>query len=287
MTTSPEHELPIRIFAEHPEVLLALLASRGIELGAVTLVPESEDATEVVRATADLVLRSEDPPLTLVAESQRHIDPDKPFAWMRYLALTHARHRGPTYLVVFTTDPTVAEWAARPITTFQPGSHIAPIVIGPASVPQIASAEDALRSPDLALLSVMAHGKSAAGETIARAALVGAASLDDEKYRLYTDRILAALAPVVSSKLEDEMKAGAIQYESRLFRELIAKGHEQGKEEGRDQGERAMLERLLTKRFGPLPTWARDKLAAAHADQLETWSDRILDAATVEDALRG
>ena len=78
------------------------------------------------------------------------------------------------------------------------------------------------------------------------------------------------------------MKAGAIQYESRLFRELIAKGHEEGREEGRDQGERAMLERLLIKRFGPLPTWARDKLAA-----LETWADRVLDAATVEDALRG
>ncbi|MDQ3035557.1 MAG: hypothetical protein M3Y87_24335 [Myxococcota bacterium] len=164
----------------------------------MTLAPESEDATEVVRATADLVLGSSDPPLSVIVENQRRIDVDKPFAWMRYLAVVHARRRGPTFLVVFTTDAEVAAWAARPIATFQPGSRIAPIVLGPGCVPRIASAEEATRSPELALLSVMAHGRSELGEAIARAALVGAASLDDEKYRLYTDRILAALAPIVS-----------------------------------------------------------------------------------------
>ncbi|MDQ3033213.1 MAG: DUF4351 domain-containing protein [Myxococcota bacterium] len=259
-------------------MLVALLAPLGIELGAVTLAPESEDATEVVRATADLVLGSSDPPLSVVVENQRRIDRDKPFAWMRYLAVVHARRRCPTFLVVFTTDPDVAAWAASPITTFQPGSRVAPIVLGPGSVPRVASAEEARRSPELALLSVMAHGRSDVGETIARAALVGAAALDDEKYRLYTDRILAALAPIVSSKLEDEMKAGAIEYESRLFRDLIAKG--------REEGERAVLERQLAKRFGPLPEWARHKLAGARADLLERWAERVLDAPTMEEALR-
>jgi hypothetical protein len=36
---------------------------------------------------------------------------------------------------------------------------------------------------------------------------------------------------------------------------------------------------LLIHRFGPLPEWAAARLDAAHADQLEQWADRVLDAA--------
>lgn len=86
------------------------------------------------------------------------------------------------------------------------------------------------------------------------------------------------------------MKAGPIQYQSRLFRELIEKGRAQGLEEARrerrEEGMRALLGRQLTKRFGPLPDWARDKLAAARTDRLEQVADRIFDAASLEDALQ-
>jgi hypothetical protein len=44
---------------------------------------------------------------------------------------------------------------------------------------------------------------------------------------------------------------------------------------------------LLTRRFGALPDWASARLQAAHADQLEQWADRVLDAATLEAVFGG
>ena len=52
-------------------------------------------------------------------------------------------------------------------------------------------------------------------------------------------------------------------------------------EEGVLKGESQIISRLLKKRFGPLPTWAQQNLAAANTDQLENWAERILDAKTL------
>ncbi len=37
------------------------------------------------------------------------------------------------------------------------------------------------------------------------------------------------------------------------------------------------LQRLLTKRFGPLPQWVTDQLEQASLEQLEIWSERVLE----------
>ncbi len=42
------------------------------------------------------------------------------------------------------------------------------------------------------------------------------------------------------------------------------------------EGGRILLERLLTRRFGPLPDWGRDQLVGATLDQLNRWADRAL-----------
>jgi hypothetical protein len=49
------------------------------------------------------------------------------------------------------------------------------------------------------------------------------------------------------------------------------------------QGEAQVLRRLLTRRFGPLPEWAEERLTHAELPQLETWADRVLDAKTLEE----
>ena len=43
-----------------------------------------------------------------------------------------------------------------------------------------------------------------------------------------------------------------------------------------------MLERLLTKRFGPLDDVTRARMNSATLEQLERWVDRILDASSLE-----
>lgn len=60
-------------------------------------------------------------------------------------------------------------------------------------------------------------------------------------------------------------------------------GREEGRQEGRQEGEAALLRRLLVHRFGTLPKALEARLAQASTAQLETWGDRVLEAATLED----
>jgi len=40
--------------------------------------------------------------------------------------------------------------------------------------------------------------------------------------------------------------------------------------------------RLLIRRFGVLPAWAKTKLAGAEPARLEVWGERVLEAVTLE-----
>ena len=63
----------------------------------------------------------------------------------------------------------------------------------------------------------------------------------------------------------------------------VEEGFKAGVDEGIDQGEARLLAKQLTKRFGPLPTWAEEKLFQAHHEQLEAWAEGIFDIETLED----
>ena len=60
---------------------------------------------------------------------------------------------------------------------------------------------------------------------------------------------------------------------------------QEGRQEGRQEGEAALLRRLLVRRFGALPAWAEENLARASIEELETWGDRVLEAATLIEVL--
>ncbi len=70
------------------------------------------------------------------------------------------------------------------------------------------------------------------------------------------------------------------------FRRGLEQGIEEGREEGRREGELAILTRLLEKRFGPLPVWAQQSLAARSAGQLEELTLAMDDAASLKDLLK-
>ena len=65
--------------------------------------------------------------------------------------------------------------------------------------------------------------------------------------------------------------------------EGLERGMEQGVRRGRVDGERAVLERLLRRRFGSLSPEVEDRMSGAAATDLETWADKVLDAETPED----
>lgn len=64
-------------------------------------------------------------------------------------------------------------------------------------------------------------------------------------------------------------------------------GQEQGMQQGMLQGETTVIERLLTRRFGPLSAETQTRLKNATLDQLEHWAINILDAKTLEDVFKG
>ena len=60
-------------------------------------------------------------------------------------------------------------------------------------------------------------------------------------------------------------------------------GMQQGMRQGRIEGERALLERQLRRRFGFLSPEVAERLDQASAADLETWAENVLDAPTLDD----
>ncbi|MDR1661607.1 MAG: Rpn family recombination-promoting nuclease/putative transposase [Azoarcus sp.] len=67
--------------------------------------------------------------------------------------------------------------------------------------------------------------------------------------------------------------------------EGLQAGRMEGLQAGRMEGESTVLARLLSRRFGPLPDWARERLRQADAAQLETWADAVLEASSLTGVL--
>jgi len=62
--------------------------------------------------------------------------------------------------------------------------------------------------------------------------------------------------------------------ETRAYRDIFSKGEAKGKMEGKAE----TLLRLLRRRFGAVPEWAEQRVAAASTAQLDAWLDGIFDA---------
>lgn len=63
--------------------------------------------------------------------------------------------------------------------------------------------------------------------------------------------------------------------------EGLSEGHRHGLREGQSRGKAESLLRLLRRRFGPLPDGTAERLANATSQDLDRWTDRVLDAATL------
>ncbi|MEO5353645.1 MAG: DUF4351 domain-containing protein [Magnetococcus sp. XQGC-1] len=90
--------------------------------------------------------------------------------------------------------------------------------------------------------------------------------------------------PRIPEELEEVVNMLATHVE-KWSRDLEQKGILIGEQIGAHKGEAKILTRQLQRRFGDLPTWARQKIADAELSTLEEWSLRILDASTLESVL--
>jgi hypothetical protein len=67
---------------------------------------------------------------------------------------------------------------------------------------------------------------------------------------------------------------------------LIQQGEERGIQKGIQQGERGLLVRLLSHRFGSqVNAEVERRVATASAEQIATWAERVLSAATLAEVI--
>ena len=93
-----------------------------------------------------------------------------------------------------------------------------------------------------------------------------ALSADAATRQIAWNRERALISEITERRAERE--------EGRLEGELI------GERKGKLEGKLETLTRLLIKRFGPLSPDTAQRLQIATSEQLEHWTDRILDAPT-------
>jgi hypothetical protein len=209
----------------------------------------------------------------VVLEVQLRWEPSKIYDWFPYVANLWSRRRCPTVLLVFVTDSKIAEKCMRPIEIGHPGLVLTPLVVGPDAVPVMTDRQEAVRSPELAVLSATTHGDGPRGRSVLAACLAAIMCMEPGKAALYFEYVHQTLSDAAKRELEDLMK---VAYESVLSSELARTNFAKGEA-------RAIL-LLLASRGIKVPREVHERITSCtDPAQLEIWVIRAASVATAED----
>ncbi|WP_437958954.1 hypothetical protein WME76_04355 [Sorangium sp. So ce119] len=206
-------------------------------------------------------------------------------AWPTYVTVVRARKRCGTVVLVVAPDAGVAAWAAENIDLGLGLGNVAPLVLGPAVVPEITDAADAEMETDLAVLSAVAHGNGPNGLTVIQAALVALGRLDQGHARVYFQLIWNGLREPMRQALEALVMERQIEDEA-TFPPFVQKLIDRGKLEGMREGKRDTLLRLLARAGIALTEDESARLqACTDIATLDRWIDNVLGAKTATEVL--
>ena len=246
-------------------------------------------------ADAVVLFVDQRPVLGVIVEAQLRIDERKRFTWPLYAVAARARYECPVIVLVVTPDRATAQWAAGAIELGGDVEYRVQ-VIGPEGVPEITDEEDAARAPELAMLSVIAHGRSEPirAASIAHAAVAAIFSLPEDQRLLYSVLITSALSDA-ARKVFEMLPQTKNRYwpfldenQRRLYSEAEAKGEAKGEARGEARGEAKgkaeSVVRILTRRQIALTDAERERILGCNdTDLLDRWLDLALTAATGTD----
>ena len=282
------------MFRDRPALVVDVLGDvLGIDLlDHTTAQLTSGDLTDLApteyRADAVITLADRNGPVqAIVVEAQLRPDPRKRRTWPVYVATLHARLGCPVILLIICPTPAVATWCAEPIVVGTPGLTLTPVVLGPRDVPVITDPHQARRSPELAVMSAMAHGDDHR-EPVFHALLAALGTVGPDRAALYADLVLAVLPQAARKTLEVCMTTSAHPYQSdfarRYFDQGEAKGEAKGRAEGEAKGEAKAVLAILTARGIDVPDDLREQITTCtDLDQLDTWIRRAATAHTAHD----
>jgi hypothetical protein len=279
-----DHEGIVELFRKDPRLAAELLAGPlGVDVPAFSdagAEPKTMRQVQPAQLHADLVVTLRDgsrPVLGIVLEVQLSEDVDKPFTWPAYVTWLRRELRADCCVLVVTQSESVANWASRTIVV-GPGCTLKPLVLRPRSVPVVDKVEKARRSPELAVLSTMAHGGGdvQTAVDVAVAASTAARELDRDSFLLYFGLILRALSEAARKAFQMHSQG------AQLFDEALQKSFETGRSVGRAAEKAADVLDFLDARGIAVTSEQRERiLGCTDLQLLGTWVRR---AATVTNA---
>ena len=250
------------------------------------LVPTEYSADAVVVFTQPTA--NPRPVFGVVVEAQLRPDDRKRFTWPVYVTTARSRHRCPFLLLVVSPDPATATWSAAPI-EIGGGMIQRPYVVGPAGIPKITDRERASREPQLAMLSLLAHGGGDdvdAAVAITLGLVPAIEQFPEDQRRLYSRLIAAALSHAARKELEMSPQTVWLFNESQrtLFAEGKAEGKAEGVAIGLVKGEAGAVLKILAGRGIALSDLQRAQIReCTDRDVLDRWIDHALVVSSVEE----
>jgi hypothetical protein len=282
------HEILIEIFRERPSLVADLLGGQirmalpAFDEARLSSGELTDIAATEYRADAVVTLHNEggQPVLAVVVEVQLRTDPQKLRSWVSYVATLYARLGCRVALLVVCPKQSVADWSALPITFGPPGSVLTPVAIGPDHIPRVTDPLEARRTPELAVLSALAHGGDPNPAPVLNALVEGLHVVDLEHFELYTDFLRAVLPAAARDCLEEFMPIAGYQLQSDFARRQIREGEARGEA----RGEAKALLMILDARGVSVPEEVRARIAeCTDLDRLASWVRRAATAEKIGD----
>jgi hypothetical protein len=281
---SVTHQVLASMFRESPALALRLLQSAtgtSLPAGAQARLhaaqftdlrpPEyAADAACLIEDEAGKALGA------LITEIQLSPDELKPPSWLSYTATLHRALLVPVTVLAVTVTEEMERWCARPYPYDHLGSTFRPLVIGPSAIPRITDVEQARALPELALLSVAAHGHEPGAEAIGIAAYLAAGALDTDRGARYADIVMAWLSDAARRALEEHMSLHGYRPQSEFFRKHFDEGRKEGLEDGLKEGLVRAIEGITEVLGISLSAEQRATLAKADVERLEAIYEALL-----------
>jgi len=281
------HEGVIALIRDNPAFAASLLRdllhvevprfdeARLTEAALHQLVPVEYHADAVV-LFVDFLDDKKQPVFGTIFEVQLERKDRKRYTWPLYAVAARARYECPFILTVVTPDPAVARWAGQPIDLGN-GTFV-PRVVGPEGIPQVTDRDQAVREPQLAVLSVVAHGggEVATAVALARAAVDAVSTLPEEQQLLYSVLIEKALSEAARKALAMEPQI------EQFFTEAHRRSYDQGKAEGEVK---ALMMILKQRGLAITDDQQRQIVTCTDLATLDRWLHRAFSVTSVDELL--
>jgi hypothetical protein len=277
------HEILVKLIQDEPESVPWMLGLAGGPRGARCVSAETRSgavgSAGPTERRADGVVRlgfADGTEVIVVCEVQNEWSEDKYFRLPGYMARAFEDHRVPVLLLMLCRTDSLARRFRRGI-ELGPGSAVGIATVGPGNMPDLGSNEAPPNAAAAVAAAVMRRQpKDIPVELFVSTLDRWLGTIEPGRAADYAKFLLTTLAKEPATLLEALMKTEARLYHSEYTEELLAKGREQGRDEGALRHARATLLRML-EADGEVASQRRTEIeACTDLPQLDAWiTERI------------